>query len=122
MHVIKLTNAGLPRPPGPCRSSFTTTGATWARGLNKAQPTRRTESSTLAAGSAPAHSIFDSPVGVFSVTVYARTTKLLRETTLDGFALKMRLAPGPLKVAGRLCSEDAAACILQKTNTSRHWR
>ena len=85
------------------------------------QPTTRTACSSLAAGGAPAHSIFDSPVGVFSVTVNARTTKLLRETTLAGFALKMRLAPGPLKVAGRLCSEDATACILQKTHTSRHW-
>ena len=84
------------------------------------QPTTRSACSSLVACGAPAHSIVESPSGVFSVTVYARTTKLLRETTLDGFALKMRLAPGPLKVAGRLCSEDATACILQKTHTSRH--
>ena len=68
--------------------------------------------STALLGGAPAHSIFCSPLGVFRVTVYARTTKLLRETTLDGFALKMRVAPGPLRVTGRLCREDATACIV----------
>ncbi len=63
-------------------------------------------------GPAPPHSISCSPSGVFSVTLKARTTKLLRETTVDGFALKMRFAPGPLKVTGRLCICIAMACIL----------
>lgn len=77
-------------------------------------PARRPDRCAFAdsAGTAPAHSIFCSPSGVFSVTVYARTTNALRETTVDGFALKMRLAPGPLKVTGRACSEDATAIIV----------
>ena len=88
----------------------------------KARQSMPVKGCSVAAGGAPAHSIVDSPVGVFSVMVYARTTKLLRETTLDGFALKMRLAPGPLKVAGRLCSEDATASILPKSTQAQHWR